>query len=142
LARLFGQIAKKEKLEKRLAALRASTPTEETASEIESVVKQINKASKLRPFHYSHQGSLAYIGSEKAIADLPFLNGNVSFFRFHMIESINLLAGSLRVVVWQRTCSGVRRTSPICSRCATGYWSSMTGSRLKSLDGASCVLLS
>ncbi|KAF8598884.1 FAD/NAD-P-binding domain-containing protein [Ceratobasidium sp. AG-I] len=76
LARLFGQIAKKEKLEKRLAELRASVPTEQTAAEIESVVKQINKASKLRPFHYSHQGSLAYIGSEKAIADLPFLNGN------------------------------------------------------------------
>ncbi|KAG8745489.1 NADH:ubiquinone oxidoreductase [Ceratobasidium sp. 428] len=76
LARLFGQIAKKEKLEKRLAALRAGPQTDETAADIESVVKQINKASKIRPFHYSHQGSLAYIGSEKAIADLPFLNGN------------------------------------------------------------------
>lgn len=30
----------------------------------------------LQPFHYSHEGSLAYIGSDKAIADLPFLNGN------------------------------------------------------------------
>ncbi|CAE7190752.1 unnamed protein product [Rhizoctonia solani] len=76
LARLFGQIARKEKLEKRLADLRAGPHTDETAREIEGVVKQINKASKLRPFHYSHQGSLAYIGSEKAIADLPFLNGN------------------------------------------------------------------
>ncbi|CUA75707.1 NADH dehydrogenase [Rhizoctonia solani] len=76
LARLFGQIAKKEKLEKRLADLRSGPHTDETAREIENVVKQINKASKLRPFHYSHQGSLAYIGSEKAIADLPFLNGN------------------------------------------------------------------
>ncbi|KAB5592719.1 External NADH dehydrogenase [Ceratobasidium theobromae] len=80
LARLFGQLAKKERLEARLAELRSpSTPqTEEAAREIESVVKQINKASKLRPFHYSHQGSLAYIGSEKAIADLPFLNGNLA----------------------------------------------------------------
>ncbi|KAG9120896.1 NADH:ubiquinone oxidoreductase, partial [Ceratobasidium sp. 392] len=76
LARLFGQIAKKEKLEKRLAELRAGPQNDETAADIESVVKQINKASKIRPFHYSHQGSLAYIGSEKAIADLPFLNGN------------------------------------------------------------------
>ncbi|KAG0304433.1 NADH:ubiquinone oxidoreductase [Dissophora globulifera] len=33
---------------------------------------------KITPFEYSHQGSLAYIGSDKAIADLPFLNGNVS----------------------------------------------------------------
>ncbi|CAE6441098.1 unnamed protein product [Rhizoctonia solani] len=76
LARLFGQIAKKEKLENRLAVLRSGAHTEETEREIESVVKQINKASKLRPFQYSHQGSLAYIGSDKAIADLPFLNGN------------------------------------------------------------------
>ncbi|CUA75573.1 NADH dehydrogenase [Rhizoctonia solani] len=76
LARLFGQIAKKETLKKRLAALRSGPHTDETTRDIESVVKQINKASKLRPFHYSHQGSLAYIGSEKAIADLPFLNGN------------------------------------------------------------------
>lgn len=34
--------------------------------------------TKITPFQYSHQGSLAYIGSDKAIADLPFLNGNVS----------------------------------------------------------------
>ena len=40
--------------------------------------KQLAKAEKLRPFHYSHQGSLAYIGSEKAIADLPFFNGNLA----------------------------------------------------------------
>ncbi|QRW07442.1 NADH dehydrogenase [Ceratobasidium sp. AG-Ba] len=76
LARLFGQLAKKEKLEKRLNELRSLPQTEETAAEVETVVKQINKASKIRPFHYSHQGSLAYIGSEKAIADLPFMNGN------------------------------------------------------------------
>ncbi|ORZ22903.1 pyridine nucleotide-disulfide oxidoreductase-domain-containing protein [Lobosporangium transversale] len=33
---------------------------------------------KISPFEYTHQGSLAYIGSDRAIADLPFLNGNVS----------------------------------------------------------------
>ncbi|KAI9501849.1 hypothetical protein BX070DRAFT_227433 [Coemansia spiralis] len=31
-----------------------------------------------RPFKYSSQGSLAYIGSEKAIADLPFFNRNIT----------------------------------------------------------------
>ncbi|KAF9517464.1 hypothetical protein BS47DRAFT_1326181 [Hydnum rufescens UP504] len=74
LARQFVQIARKENLEAKLKHLRESLDTAPEA--IESTVKQINKASKLRPFHYSHQGSLAYIGSEKAIADLPFLNGN------------------------------------------------------------------
>ncbi|KAJ2013417.1 NADH:ubiquinone oxidoreductase [Coemansia sp. S85] len=33
---------------------------------------------KSRPFKYSSQGSLAYIGSEKAIADLPFFNRNIT----------------------------------------------------------------
>jgi len=28
------------------------------------------------PFEYSHQGSLAYIGSEKAVADISWLTGN------------------------------------------------------------------
>ncbi|KAG8905734.1 NADH:ubiquinone oxidoreductase [Tulasnella sp. 403] len=104
LARLLGQLAKKERLEKRLAELRGERsglpegpegkvkvgisypdPTSSTVTdtankanseEIESIVKQLNQASKIRPFHYSHQGSLAYIGSDKAIADLPFFNGN------------------------------------------------------------------
>ncbi|KIO29016.1 hypothetical protein M407DRAFT_21918 [Tulasnella calospora MUT 4182] len=85
LTRLLGQIAKKEKLETKLAELREERSglpegpegkVKNNAEEIESVVKQLNKASKIRPFHYSHQGSLAYIGSDKAIADLPFFNGN------------------------------------------------------------------
>ncbi|KZV81080.1 hypothetical protein EXIGLDRAFT_629072 [Exidia glandulosa HHB12029] len=34
---------------------------------------------KFAPFSYSHQGSLAYIGSDKAIADLPiFGQGNLA----------------------------------------------------------------
>ncbi|KAF8320308.1 NADH dehydrogenase [Clavulina sp. PMI_390] len=74
LARQLTQIAKKENYEDKLRALRAQANS--SPEEIESCVKQINKLAKARPFHYSHQGSLAYIGSEKAIADLPFFNGN------------------------------------------------------------------
>ncbi|KAI8052044.1 hypothetical protein BDF22DRAFT_689675 [Syncephalis plumigaleata] len=36
------------------------------------------KVTDMKPFHYSHYGSLAYIGADKAIADLPIMNGNVS----------------------------------------------------------------
>jgi NADH:ubiquinone reductase (non-electrogenic) len=71
LARVFAQIAKKDQLEKRLSEP-GVTPEEKDAAE-----KQLARI-KIRPFHYSHQGSLAYIGSDKAIADLPFMNGNVS----------------------------------------------------------------
>ena len=61
--------------------------------EIESVQSALQKV-KIRPFSYSHQGSLAYIGSEKAIADLPFMNGNVS-----ALSSMSFL-----VVCRQRKC--------------------------------------
>ena len=80
LARQFQQLAKKDALEAQLAGLQQAQETEETAKEKESLTRQLEKL-KLRPFHYSHQGSLAYIGSEKAIADLPFFNGNVSAIR-------------------------------------------------------------
>ncbi|CAK9786607.1 FAD/NAD(P)-binding domain-containing protein [Cutaneotrichosporon oleaginosum] len=76
LAQVFGRIGLKAKYERRLAKLRASG--EATPDKIENVVKKLNRVSKITPFHYSHQGSLAYIGSEKAIADLPLFNGNVA----------------------------------------------------------------
>ncbi|KZP18497.1 hypothetical protein FIBSPDRAFT_1046182 [Athelia psychrophila] len=45
------------------------------AKEKEALSKQLEKL-KLRLFHYSHQGSLVYIESNKAIADLPFFDRN------------------------------------------------------------------
>ena len=61
---------------------------EEKQKAIEAAEKAIEKAKeKWRPFHYSHQGSLAYIGSDRAIADLPFMNGNVLAFLFAVSAS-------------------------------------------------------
>ncbi|WVF67958.1 hypothetical protein IAT40_002720 [Kwoniella sp. CBS 6097] len=75
LASIFQKLGQKAKLERHLNELRA---TSADPSEIEATAKKLSRASKLTPFHYSHQGSLAYIGSEKAIADLPLFNGNVA----------------------------------------------------------------
>ncbi|KAF8730589.1 hypothetical protein AX14_005430 [Amanita brunnescens Koide BX004] len=84
LARLFNQMAKKDNLQNRLNELEAEEArvTNEqdkarVAEEVASIRKHLGKV-KLRPFHYSHQGSLAYIGSEKAIAELPFMNGTIA----------------------------------------------------------------
>lgn len=84
LARVLGSLAKKENLKNMLHQLESSIDQvkgeeekKAAVAEIESVRNQLAKI-KLRPFHYSHQGSLAYIGSEKAIADLPFMNGNIA----------------------------------------------------------------
>ncbi|KAJ4474405.1 pyridine nucleotide-disulfide oxidoreductase-domain-containing protein [Lentinula aciculospora] len=84
LARVFAQMAKKNTLEAKLTQLEHYETTVTDAvektnlnSEIETTRKLISNV-KVRPFHYSHQGSLAYIGSDKAIADLPFANGNIA----------------------------------------------------------------
>ncbi|XP_006456018.1 NDE2 mitochondrial external NADH dehydrogenase [Agaricus bisporus var. bisporus H97] len=84
LARHLHQMAKHDELQtklSRLEALAATVVGEEekkaTLRDVEMTKKQLAKI-KYRPFDYSHQGSLAYIGSEKAVADLPFMNGNVA----------------------------------------------------------------
>ena len=76
LARLLAQIAKRDELQQRVEALVAAPDADK--QELEQSQKRLAKLSKLRPFKYSHQGSLAYIGSDRAIADFPLFNGNVS----------------------------------------------------------------
>ena len=81
LARIFKQLAKRDSLKAELEELKNVTSPEgepERKVKIETLESQIAKGEKVRPFRYSHQGSLAYIGSDKAIADLPFFStGNV-----------------------------------------------------------------
>lgn len=81
LARLFNNMAKTEALEDKIRDLSSSLNLKpgnaaEVAQEIEATERQIRRVKDLQPFHYSHQGSLAYIGSEKAVADIAWLNGN------------------------------------------------------------------
>lgn len=59
VARAFAQLAKKDQIESQLKALETSGDAEAKA---ESLKTQLGKI-KLRPFHYSHQGSLAYVSS-------------------------------------------------------------------------------
>ena len=81
LARVLTQLAKRDDAAARLKELElegAGAGAGADAAEAKALAKRVAKLEKVRPFKYSHQGSLAYIGSEKAIADLPFFNGNVS----------------------------------------------------------------
>ncbi|KAJ6475809.1 pyridine nucleotide-disulfide oxidoreductase-domain-containing protein [Mycena vitilis] len=82
LARAFAQRVKRDNLESQLAELERTVSmslhadeTKRVSDEAENIRRQLSKF-KIRPFQYSHQGTLAYIGSDKAIADLPFLNGS------------------------------------------------------------------
>jgi NADH:ubiquinone reductase (non-electrogenic) len=90
LARCFHQMAKRDNLTADMSRLEAAyTDSSEEKQKLEAetnlVRKNLNKL-KVKPFMYSHQGSLAYIGSERAIADLPFLNGNASLLFIEMMN--------------------------------------------------------
>ncbi|KAJ2615182.1 NADH:ubiquinone oxidoreductase [Coemansia sp. RSA 1365] len=56
-------------------SLNAAAKKSDDASDAD-IFSLIEKTS--RPFKYSSQGSLAYIGSDKAIADLPLFNRNIT----------------------------------------------------------------
>lgn len=109
LARVLHQMARRDILQARLATLEkvqiglppavstdaaeavaaAGADAKKIENEKEDLKKQLAKF-KPRPFHYSHQGTLAYIGSEKAIADLPFMNNNVSDGVCFFVQSFNV----------------------------------------------------
>ena len=81
LAKLFNKLAKKDSLlvEKQLLeTTEVSEDKAEVKNKLDVINRQLEKLENPRLFQYSHQGSLAYIGSERAIADLPFMNGTVS----------------------------------------------------------------
>jgi len=84
LARLFNTMAKTDALELELKELSAkqgtASPEERTKifQEIEARQKQLRRTKQIGPFQYSHQGSLAYIGAEKAVADINWFAGNIA----------------------------------------------------------------
>lgn len=164
LARQFAQMAKRDALQAKLVELMDGQghgeEGEKRKQEVEEVTKQLERL-KLRPFHYSHQGSLAYvfytycqygillfvsylcthryIGSEKAIADLPLFNGNVSanhifYASFYIIE-IKILSCSLQVEAWPPTYSGGAHTSARSFPSAIAPWSPRTGLKSSSSAG-------
>ncbi|AEO69154.1 d2d3bdd6-c68d-4bef-9399-5ef3a61d829d [Thermothielavioides terrestris] len=94
LARLFNNMAKTEALESKIRELSSSLNLQPGNSaaisrEIEEHERQLRRIKDIKPFYYSHQGSLAYIGSEKAVADVTWFNGNVA------------AAGSLTFLFWR-----------------------------------------
>ncbi|KAL4888708.1 hypothetical protein BDV59DRAFT_196208 [Aspergillus ambiguus] len=85
LARLFNTMAKTEAIENELKALsvaQSQAKTDEDRNkvfdEIRDLQKQLRRTKQIGPFQYSHQGSLAYIGKERAVADISWLSGNIA----------------------------------------------------------------
>lgn len=83
LARLFNTMARTDDIEKELKELstaQAEAKNDEDRNAIFDVIKELQKqlrrTKQIGPFQYSHQGSLAYIGKERAVADISWLSGN------------------------------------------------------------------
>lgn len=82
LARLFNSLAKTEAINAELAQLSVAQAKasgderNEIFTHIKALQKQLRRTKQIGPFEYSHQGSLAYIGSERAVADISWLSGN------------------------------------------------------------------
>lgn len=83
LARLFNQMARTTDINEELASLsevQAKASDKEKRNEafdkINELQKRLRRTKQMSPFEYSHQGSLAYIGSERAVADISWLKGN------------------------------------------------------------------
>lgn len=82
LARLFNSLAKTEMINKELGHLseeQAKASGEARAeifASIKELQRQLRRVKQIGPFEYSHQGSLAYIGHDKAVADISWLSGN------------------------------------------------------------------
>ncbi|KAF8465264.1 hypothetical protein BDZ91DRAFT_772238 [Kalaharituber pfeilii] len=83
LARLLNSMAATQDIEadlKKLEELQSETRTSEDRETLEKEIlkkaKALRKVKQLSPFQYSHQGSLAYIGMDRAVADITWFNGN------------------------------------------------------------------
>lgn len=77
VGRLLNQIAERDDTLDKVTVLKKQlddglTDKKVAANELRHWERRLEKASKLKQFQYSHQGSLAYVGSEKAVADLSF----------------------------------------------------------------------
>ncbi|PWY77358.1 NADH-ubiquinone oxidoreductase C3A11.07 [Aspergillus heteromorphus CBS 117.55] len=84
LARLFNTMAKTESIEQELKQLSEAQAEakgddrNQVLEEIRERQKQLRRTKQIGPFQYSHQGSLAYIGKERAVADISWLSGNIA----------------------------------------------------------------
>lgn len=84
LAALFNTMGKTDEIERELADLsdkQASAKPDQRKEILDLITlrqKQLRRVKQVGPFQYSHQGSLAYIGAEKAVADVSWFSGNIA----------------------------------------------------------------
>jgi len=80
---MFNSMGRTTVITDELAALseaQSSAPNAEARNEVFGRIKELQQRLRriktVHPFEYSHQGSLAYIGKERAVADISWFQGN------------------------------------------------------------------
>ena len=82
LARLFNSLAKTDTIKQELDQLSVAQSTASAEdrnsilNSIHDLQKQLRRTKNIGPFAYSHQGSLSYIGHDKAVADISWFGSN------------------------------------------------------------------
>jgi NADH:ubiquinone reductase (non-electrogenic) len=71
LGSVLNQMARSVVLEQDIQHLKSIAGKK---TDIEAKSHQLQQAKMLPPFDYNHRGSLAYVGADKAVADLPLWN--------------------------------------------------------------------
>lgn len=141
LARLFNAMAHTEGIEKelkRLSTTQAKAKNEEERNavfdEIRERQRQLRRTKQIGPFQYSHQGSLAYIGKERAVADISWLSGNIAsggtmtylFWRSAYLSMCFSSKFSIQSNIFPRF---VQPLTYVRLQLVTVSWSQSTGSR-------------
>lgn len=116
LGRLFNTMAKSEALEKELENLseaqsqaKGDEARNQILDEIRERQKQLRRNKQIGPFQYSHQGSLAYIGKERAVADISWLSGNIAS------------GGTMTYLFWRSAYLSMCFSSKLPSTAVPGY---------------------
>lgn len=85
LAKMFNHVARSATIEQELAGLSDAQGKAQNGPDRDKILDQIRelqrrlvRVKQVDPFEYSHQGSLAYIGSERAVADISWFTGNIA----------------------------------------------------------------
>ncbi|CCK70467.1 NADH-ubiquinone reductase (H(+)-translocating) NDE1 KNAG_0E02050 [Huiozyma naganishii CBS 8797] len=76
LSTVFNKLHKIDQLEWRVQQQKTQNASTEIINKLQGNIKKLNDL--IVPFKYHHMGSLAYVGKDKAIADIPIGGSNIT----------------------------------------------------------------
>lgn len=79
LATVLEDLARADVLEAKINELQKERPSADRDAEIRRMERKLERSHQaIKPFRFTNRGSMAYIGTEKAIVDLPYGGAHLS----------------------------------------------------------------